>query len=63
MSPVKTSVNNIRKGQVVQVSAELQNGSQPVWGLTVAFYYGDPATGGKAFDVSESRISMPMNMR
>ena len=51
MSAVKTSANNIRKGQVVQVSAELQNGSQPVSGLTVTFYDGDPATGGKAFDV------------
>lgn len=48
---VKVSSQSIKEGQSIELSAMLQTGAESITGLMVDFYDGDPAAGGKLFDV------------
>lgn len=52
MRRVRLSSHRVARGQPITVSTKLHTGGQDVkGGLTVLFYDGDPAQGGKAFDL------------
>lgn len=52
MGRVRLSSHEVAPGQLITVSTKLHTGGQDVkGGLTVLFYDGDPAQGGKAFDL------------